>query len=77
MGKKICTKEMVIILIITTLFTMWLYGMAKVYFPDPIYLGAGQYIDIATGIIIIAFFIFGTVLSLKFKSNLDIKKKGK
>lgn len=64
--KKICTKEMVIILIITVVFTMWLYGMATVYFPEPIHLGLGQYIDIGTGVIIIALFMFGIIISMKF-----------
>lgn len=43
---------------IWVLFVMWLYGMADTYFPDPIHIGFGQYLDIAQGIIILGFTVF-------------------
>lgn len=60
---------MIIILGLTVLFTMYLYGMVSIYFPKPIHLGAGQYIDIATGITLIGLFIFGIFLATQFKQK--------
>ncbi|KKN04917.1 hypothetical protein LCGC14_1092570 [marine sediment metagenome] len=71
--KKMTKYQWVFILIITVFVAMYLYGMTKVYFPDPVHLGAGQYLDLATGIILISLLLSGVIITLIFKKS----KKGK
>jgi len=72
-GKKLKRKikkyHWLIILCLTILMSMYIYGMANHYFPDPIHLGAGQYLDLATGIVIGALVLSGTVITIIFKKR--------
>ncbi|MFW9968755.1 MAG: hypothetical protein ACFFDF_01055 [Candidatus Odinarchaeota archaeon] len=63
-----------IILVITTFIAMYVYGMTEIYLPGPIHLGAGQYIDIATGVIILTLAFSGFLVALIFK---DKRNRGK
>lgn len=46
---------------------MWLYGMSAAYFPDPIHIGFGQYIDIGTGIVWGGIMLYSIISILVFK----------
>ncbi len=70
--RKVKKYRWIIVLIITVIGAMYVYGMAKHYFPEPMYLGVGQYMDIATGIIIVGLLLAGTLTTTLFKKN---KKK--
>jgi len=70
-GMKLYQK--VIILMVTLIAAMWIYGNVKHYFPDPVYVGLGQYFDIGVGIIFILLTITGLFVAIIFKK----KKKGK
>ena len=70
--RKMKKYKWVIILILTTLAAMYIYGMATVYFPDPIHLGAGQYLDLATGIVIISLILSGFIITILFKQKKKI-----
>jgi len=67
--RKFKKYQWVILLAVTILFSMWIYGMTTHYFPEPISLGGGQYIDIATGVVIIGLLLSGVVLAFIFKKN--------
>ena len=67
--RKIKKFKWVIILILTTLAAMYVYGMTIVYFPEPVHLGAGQYLDLATGIVIVALLSSGTIITIIVKKR--------
>lgn len=69
--RKVKKYHWLIILIITIFVAMYVYGMTTHYFPDPVHIGLGQYLDIATGIIIVALLLSGFIIGILFK-----KKKG-
>lgn len=70
MKRKLKKYQGIIILIIITVpVTMYIYGMTEVYFPDPIHMGAGQYIDVATGVIIMALLLSGVIITILFKKK--------
>ena len=71
MRRKIRRYHWLIILMITTITSMWIYGMVKIYYPDPIYIGFGQYLDLGTGIVIFTLILAGFIIGILFK-----KKKG-
>jgi len=58
-----------IILCITTLVAMYIYGMTKIYFPEPLDIGFGQYLDLGTGIVIFCLVISGFIIAIIFKKN--------
>lgn len=67
--RKLTKYQWVGILILTTLVAMYLYGMTKIYLPDPVHLGFGQYLDLATGIVIVALFLSGAAIAIIFKKR--------
>ncbi|KKL15060.1 hypothetical protein LCGC14_2509390 [marine sediment metagenome] len=71
--KKVKKYHWLIILVLTTVTSMWIYGMVKIYYPTPIYIGFGQYLDLGTGIVIFTLILVGFVIGILFKQ----KKKGK
>ena len=56
-------------IITTILVSMWIYGTTSVYFPDPLYIGFGQYIDVAVGIILVSLLLSGIIVKSIFKKN--------
>lgn len=56
--------------VIYIFFIMYLFGMAKVYYPDPIHLGLGQYIDLGAGVIYGGIAIYSTIMVIMFKKLL-------
>jgi len=74
--KKIKIKKYhwLIVLGVTTFIAMYIYGMTKVYFPEPLDIGFGQYLDIATGVIIISLLFSGYIIAILFKKK---DKRGK
>ena len=70
--KKVKKYHWLIILGITVITTMWIYGMTQVYMPTPIDIGFGQYIDLGTGVVILSLLLLGFILGTLFK-----KKGGK
>ncbi|KKL99094.1 hypothetical protein LCGC14_1817810 [marine sediment metagenome] len=67
--KKVKKYHWLIILIVTTITSMWIYGMVKVYYPDPLYIGFGQYLDLGTGIIIFSLILSGFVVGIFFNQK--------
>lgn len=72
--KKLEKYQWGCILTITVLVAMYVYGMTTHYFPNPIHLGAGQYIDIATGVIILAILFSSFIVAIIFKKKKKVKK---
>jgi len=72
MKLKIKKYHWLIILVVTTLIAMYVYGMVKIYFPDPLNIGFGQYLDLGTGIIIVSLLLSGFIVAAIFSKN---KKK--
>lgn len=70
--KKMKRCRWLILLVITTFIAMYIYGMTKIYLPEPIHIGAGQYLDIATGVIIVSLLFSGFLIASILK-----KKKGR
>ena len=69
---EVNVKRWVIITIATVIATMWLYGMTKIYFPNPVHLGGGQYFDLGMGIIVFGILLCGfliTVIKIKLKNK--------
>lgn len=56
-----------ITLCITTLVAMYVYGMTRIYLPDPVAIGFGQYVDIGVGIVIFCLVISGFIVGVLFK----------
>lgn len=67
--KRVKKYHWLIILCITTFTTMYVYGMTRVYFPDPLYIGFGQYLDLSVGIIIFTLILSGFVVGVIFKKE--------
>ena len=67
--KKIKKYHWAILLIITIFIAMYVYGMTAHYFPEPLHIGFGQYIDIATGITIVSLIFAGVILTIIFKTR--------
>lgn len=67
--RKMKKYHWLIILSITVFITMYVYGMTRAYFPDPIYMGAGQYLDIGTGIVIVGLLLLGAIIAILFKKK--------
>lgn len=58
------------VFIVILFLIMYVYGMANTYFPDPMYMGSGQYLDISVGITVIGLVIFGLILAVFFKKEM-------
>ncbi|KKN17698.1 hypothetical protein LCGC14_0963310 [marine sediment metagenome] len=71
-GMKLYQK--IIILMVSLISIMWIYGNVKHYFPDPVYIGLGQYFDIGVGIIIILLMISGIFIGMIFKKKKQRRK---
>ena len=67
--RKVKKYHWLIILCITTITAMYVYGMTKIYFPDPWYIGFGQYLDLGTGIVIFSLIFSGFIVAAIFKKN--------
>ena len=67
--RKVKKYQWIFILIATVFVAMWIYGNAIHYFPAPVHIGFGQYLDIATGIIIVALLFSGAIIAILFKSK--------
>lgn len=72
MKRKIKKYEWVILLALSVFAAMYIYGMTKYYFPEPIHLGFGHYIDLATGIVIVGLLLSGLILSILFKKERNV-----
>lgn len=66
---KIKKYHWAILLVISIFIAMYIYGMTKHYFPEPLHMGFGQYTDIATGIMIIGLLLSGVFLTRIFKKE--------
>jgi len=69
--KKIKKNQWIILLAITIVVAMYIYGMTSHYFPFPVHLGFGQYMDISTGVVIIGLLLSGVILNYIFKTRRD------
>ena len=67
--RKVKKYQWLITLAITVCISMWIYGMVRVYFPDPIYIGLEQYIDVGVGIVILTLVLSGLIVTMLFKKN--------
>lgn len=67
--KRVKKYQWLLILCITTITAMYVYGMTKVYLPEPLDIGFGQYLDIATGIIIVSLILSGFIVAVIFKKE--------
>ena len=67
--RRVKKYQWVITLCITTVIAMWIYGMVRIYYPDPLYVGIGQYMDLGTGIIIFTLVISGLIVTAIFKKT--------
>ena len=67
--KRMKKYHWLIVLCITTVTAMYVYGMTKIYLPDPLYIGFGQYLDLATGVIVISLILSGFVIGAIFKKK--------
>ncbi|KKN59615.1 hypothetical protein LCGC14_0540120 [marine sediment metagenome] len=77
--KKTIKKESkkfqwICILAITIIISIYVFGMTKYYIPSPIHIGAGQYLDIATGIIIVALMLTTFIIAMIRKKFRNDKK---
>lgn len=50
-SEGISSKSLIILTIIYGGVLMYLYGMSRIYFPNPVHIGFGQYFDIGIGIL--------------------------
>ena len=67
--RKVKKYHWLIVLCITTVVSMWIYGMTKIYYPEPYYIGFGQYLDLGTGIVIFTLVISGFIVASIFKKT--------
>ena len=67
--KRVKKYHWLIILCITTFTAMYVYGMTRVYFPDPLDIGFGQYLDLSVGIVIFSLILSGFVVGVIFKKE--------
>lgn len=70
--RRVKKYQWFITLAITVVVSMWIYGMVRIYFPDPLYVGFAQYLDLGTGIVIFTLVISGFIIATIFKKT---KKK--
>lgn len=68
-NKKIKKYYWLISLSITIIVSMWIYGMVRVYLPDPIDIGFGQYLDLSVGIIILTLSLSGIIVAAFLKKE--------
>ncbi|KKK44091.1 hypothetical protein LCGC14_0931900 [marine sediment metagenome] len=64
--------QWVIITIFTVVITMYIYGMTKIYFPTPVHLGGGQYLDLGIGVVVFGLLLSGFIITImvnKFKKK--------
>lgn len=67
------TTKWILFTLIYGVILMYLYGMSRIYFPDPIHVGFGQYFDIGIGILFFGLlfymFIIGVLINKLKKRN--------
>lgn len=68
-------KTWIILTIVYIGVLMWLYGMTRIYFPDPIHVGAGQYFDIGIGVLFLGVAIYGVILGFLLRKVKNRNKK--
>lgn len=74
--KKLKEYQWICFLVISVVVAMYVYGMAAHYFPEPVHLGAGQYLDIAAGITITGLLLSAVIITVVFKKEKkEIKSK--
>ena len=73
--RKVKKYHWIIILALGTLASMYIYGMTRIYFPTPVPIGWGQYLDIATGIVIIGLLLSGAIIRILFKKDKNKRRK--
>lgn len=74
MKLKMKKYQWMIVLAITVFTAMYVYGMSNYYFPEPLHVGAGQYLDLSVGIIMISLLFAGFIVGILFKKK---KKRGR
>ena len=62
--------KLFIVFFFILILVMYVYGMANTYFPNPILIGAGQYLDLSAGIAITGILFFGILLAIFFKKEM-------
>ena len=67
--KRVKKYHWLISLMITVAVSMWIYGMVRIYFPDPIDIGFGQYLDVGIGIVIVTLVLSGFIVAVIFKKE--------
>jgi len=67
--RRVKKYQWLITLMITVVVSMWIYGMVRVYFPDPLDVGFGQYLDVGTGIVIFTLVVSGFIVAAIFKTG--------
>lgn len=67
--RKMKKYHWLITLCVTVLVAMYVYGMTRVYFPDPWDIGFGQYLDIGTGVVIFCLVVSGFIVAALLKTN--------
>jgi len=70
---KINITQWIIITLVTVVATMWLYGMATHYFPNPVHVGGGQYFDLGMGIVVFGILLCGLLITIMVKKFKKIK----
>lgn len=65
-------KGLIILTIIYGGVLMYLYGMSRIYFPDPVHIGFGQYFDVGIGILFFGLALYGIIIGVLLKK---IKKR--
>jgi len=73
--KKMKKYKWIFILIISVVIAMYIYGMANHYYPEPVHIGFGHYMDISTGVTIIGLLISAFVLTIIFKEEKKVVRK--
>lgn len=68
--KTTMSIKYIVVFSVIVVLTMYVYGMANIYFPGLISIGAGQYIDVSSGITFIGLLVVGLILSIYFKREL-------
>ncbi|MHA1251741.1 MAG: hypothetical protein ACTSRP_17255 [Candidatus Helarchaeota archaeon] len=70
--KKIGKEKILHFLIFTVIyviFVMWISGMGQHYFPQPIHVGFGQYLDLQVGIYLIGLGLYFPLAMLIYKKS--------
>ena len=68
--KRTIQLKIIGVFAIIIFLTMYVYGMANVYFPEPVSVGAGQYLDISSGVTVVGLFLVGLLLALFFRKEM-------